>query len=241
MEYLNFGGIDSSIYSVYISSGGAFKAPIRAVELVSIPGRNGSIIIDQGRFENIEVTYPAGIFDSHQETMPERLKTFRNAIASKIGYQRLWDSYNPSEFRLAALNSEIDVEGISRNRLGTFNLVFTAKPQRFLVSGETAISIASGKGITNPTPFNSKPLIHLVGYGQVSIGSYIFTISGTTSLDMYVDCETMEAYSVSGGIITSRNSVLGASEFPQLLPGANNITYAGTITSFEIVPRWWII
>ena len=241
MEYLNFGGIDSSIYGVYISSGGAFKAPVRAVELIPIPGRNGDIIIDQGRFENIEVTYPAGIFDSHQESMPERLKTFRNALVSKIGYQRLWDSYNPSEFRLAALSSEIDVEGISQNRLGTFELIFTAKPQRFLVSGETAISIASGKGITNPTPFNSRPLIHLVGYGQVSIGSYIFTISGTTSLDMYVDCETMEAYSVNGGIITPRNSVLGASEFPQLLPGANNITYAGTITSFEIVPRWWII
>ena len=241
MEYLNFGGIDSSLYGVYISSGAAFNSPERAVELVSVPGRNGNIIIDQGRFENITVTYPAGIFRDNRRKMATKIKEFRSALISKKGYQRLWDSYNPFEFRLAAFNSEISVEALNRNELGTFDLTFTAKPQRFLVSGETLMEIANGKGITNPTPFNSRPLIHLVGYGQVSIGSYVFTISGSTSIDMYIDCETMEAYSISGGIITSRNSVLVASEFPQLVPGASGVTYPGTITKFEIVPRWWII
>lgn len=241
MEYLNFGGIDSSIYGVYISSGGAFNAPERAVELIQIPGKNGSIIIEQGRYENISITYPAGIFGTNKEKMAAKLKKFRNALLSKTGYQRLWDSYNPFEFRLAAINNSIEVEGQCVNRHGSFDLIFNAKPQRFLVSGESFISIASGKGITNPTPFNSKPLIHLVGYGQVSIGNYVFTISGSTSMDMYIDCETMEAYSVSGGIITSRNSLLAASTFPELVPGVSGITYAGTITEFEIAPRWWII
>lgn len=241
MEYINFGGIKSSLYGVYISSGGAFNSPERDTQLVTIPGKNGNIIVDQGRFENIAITYPAGVFGKNKGEMATKLKEFRNALVSKRGYQRLWDSYNPFEFRLAAFNSAIETEGKIRNALGTFSLIFTAKPQRFLISGESEYAIASGNGITNPTQFESRPLIHVVGYGQMSIGNYVFTISGSTSLDVYIDCETMEAYSVSGGVITSRNSVLVASEFPTLVPGYNGITYAGTITSFKIVPRWWII
>ena len=236
-----FGSIKSDDYDIYISGSGTHNAPAEDIERIEIPGKNGDLLIRKNRFKNIDVKYPAFTFAANEEGYAENIRKIRNILKSQVGYQRLQDTYHPDEFRMASFTAAIETSDTSILRAGKFDLIFNCKPQRFLVSGETLMSIASGKGITNPTPFNSKPLIHLVGYGQASIGSYVFTINGSTSIDMYIDCEMMEAYSVSGGIITSRNSLLAASAFPELVPGVSGITYAGTITTFEIVPRWWII
>ena len=56
---LIYGDVDSSDYGIYISGEGVYDAPERAVEFVNVPGRNGAIALDQGRYENIKVTYPA--------------------------------------------------------------------------------------------------------------------------------------------------------------------------------------
>ena len=58
---LTFDGENSGDYGIYITGAGTFNAPQRDVDLVTIPGRNGSFALDHGRFENIEVTYPAGL------------------------------------------------------------------------------------------------------------------------------------------------------------------------------------
>ena len=63
---LTFGGSCSRNYGVYITGEGVFNAPERAIEMISIPGRNGAFALDKGRFENIEVTYPAGIVADNQ-------------------------------------------------------------------------------------------------------------------------------------------------------------------------------
>ena len=63
---LTFDGENSLDYGIYITGEGVYDAPGRAVEMVTIPGRNGTLAIDQGRFENIDVKYAAGSFGSTQ-------------------------------------------------------------------------------------------------------------------------------------------------------------------------------
>ena len=53
-----FDGIDSKKYGVYITGEAVYNAPERDVEVISIPGRNGAYLLDNGRFSNITVTYP---------------------------------------------------------------------------------------------------------------------------------------------------------------------------------------
>ena len=61
MSTLIFNGQDLADFGVHISGEGTFNAPTRAVEEQIVPGRNGTLIIDGGRWENIMVTYPAYI------------------------------------------------------------------------------------------------------------------------------------------------------------------------------------
>ena len=82
----DFDGINSLEYGVYITGEAVFNAPERAMEMVSIPGRNGALAIDYGRYENIIVTYPAGMFADNQADFAEKIRTFRNKLVSLTGY-----------------------------------------------------------------------------------------------------------------------------------------------------------
>ena len=139
---LTFDGSNSADYGVYLTGEAVFNAPERAVEMVSIPGRNGAFALDKGHFENIEVTYKAGIFADTQTDFAEAVSAFRNLLCSKVGYCRLSDDYNPNEFRMAVYKSGLEVshEGLIN---GEFDIVFDCKPQRFLTSGEELVTIGA--------------------------------------------------------------------------------------------------
>jgi len=168
---LIFGGVDSANYGIYITGEAVYNAPERAVEMVTVPGRNGAIAIDQGRWENIEVEYPAGCFGDGDANFADRISAFRNAVLSQIGYQRLTDTYHPDEYRQAIYVAGLEVEPANINSAGEFKLIFNCKPQRFLTSGETAVAVTSGGTITNPTLCDAKPVIQFNGYGDMTIGS----------------------------------------------------------------------
>lgn len=174
-----FGGVDSADYGIYIGGEGTFNAPKRDVEMISIPGRNGTFALDKGRFENIEVTYSAFNYESDLATFAQNLSGFRNAICSQKGYQRLTDTFHTDEYRMAAYIDGLDIKPINYNTASTFKIKFDCKPQRFLTSGETAVTVTSGGTITNPTPFDSSPLLKLYGYGDIQINSDVITASAS--------------------------------------------------------------
>ena len=185
---LTFDGVSSRAYGVYITGAAVFNAPERAVEMVKIPGRNGAFALDEGRFENIEVTYPAGIFADTEADFAAAISDFRNLLCSKRGYCRLTDEYNPDEYRLAIYKSGLEVSP-AQLKAGEFEIVFECKPQRFLTSGETKTAIASGSTVNNPTPFDAAPLLEIEGYGQVNFNNTdYFSVTGGP-LGEYTVCE----------------------------------------------------
>lgn len=146
-----FDGVNSLDYDIYITGEGVYNAPERAVEKVSVPGRNGDLTIDQGRFENLEVTYAqCGCAAKTQAELAEKVAAFRNALCSRVGYKRLTDDYNKDEYRMAMYVSGLEVEAIAQHRMGTFDIVFDAKPQRFLYTGETPRLLVQGMTPKNP-------------------------------------------------------------------------------------------
>lgn len=176
---LTFDGVSSADFGVYITGEAVFNAPQRDVEMVTIPGRNGTFALDNGRFENIEVSYPAGIFADTEADFAEAVSEFRNFLCSRNGYVRLEDDYNTSEYRMAVYKSGLEVTP-ALLRAGEFTLTFDCKPQRWLTSGEEAITVDSGDTITNPTRFESGPMLEVEGYGNISFNGYDVEIENGT-------------------------------------------------------------
>ena len=167
---LTFDSANSGTYGVYITGEAVYNAPERDVEMIEIPGRNGAFALDHGRFQNIEVSYPAGIFADDETDFAQAISDFRNLLCSKKGYCKLTDDYNDGEYRMAVYKSGLEVTP-AQLRAGEFEIVFECKPQRFLVSGEDKITVTSGDDVNNPTLFDAKPLIEATGYGTMNIGS----------------------------------------------------------------------
>ena len=171
-NYLIFGGVNSANYGIYITGSGVYDAPERVVERVAVPGRNGALVIDQDRYENISVEYPAFAFGKSRKEFQDKIDAFRNAIASQIGYKRLEDSYHPEEYRMATYAEGLKVDVGPYGGSGRFTLKFNCKPQRFLRNGEHSVAKANGEKIINPTEHSSEPLLVVNGYGDIGIGDY---------------------------------------------------------------------
>ena len=123
---LSFDNVSSRSYGVYITGEAVYNAPEREVEMISIPGRNGQFALDMGRFENIEVTYPAGIFANTEADFARAISDFRNFLCSRKGYVRLTDEYNPNEYRMAIYKSGLEVEP-AQLKAGEFEIIFDCK------------------------------------------------------------------------------------------------------------------
>lgn len=229
-NFLIFNGKSSADFGVWISGGGTFNAPSRDADVETVPGRNGTLIFDNGRYNNISVVYPA--FISRQ--FAQRIDAFRAFMASQTGYQRLEDSYHPEEFRLASFRNGIEVSTAVRNLGGTFDIEFDCKPQRFLKSGEKLTAYASGAKIINPTQFEALPIIRASGNGSITLNGKTITISGNSGL-IYIDCDLQDAY--NGSI--NKNGYITPT-FPKLSPGSNTLTYSG-VTNVAVMPRWWTL
>lgn len=231
MNYLIFNGQNLRTLGVLLSGEGTYNAPKRSVEEQIVPGRDGSLLIDRGRFENIVVTYPAFVPDASS------LIQLRSFLLSVKGYARLEDSYHPDEYRLASFADGITVDTSGRhNAHGQFDLAFNCKPQRFLISGETTQTFTEDGTLTNPTTFDAKPLVRIYGAGTVGIGDVNVTFDGSTPY-VDVDCDIQDAFY---GTANKNSSVtLSPNRFPTLGPGTNGVTIGSGITQIEITPRWW--
>lgn len=174
---LKFDNVSSRTYGVYITGEAVYNAPARDVEMITIPGRSGTFALDNGRFENIEVSYPAGIYADTEADFRQAISDFRNFLCSRKGYVRLQDEYNPDEYRMAVYKSGLDVDP-AQLRAGEFNIVFDCKPQRWLTSGETATTMTSGDTLTNPTLFESSPLLEATGSGAIQFNGYEIDFAG---------------------------------------------------------------
>ena len=232
-HFFTYNGTNSKEFNVWISGGGTYDAPERDVTKVSVPGRNGDLTMDNGRFENVKMTYPAFI----PKDFSSNMAAFRAFMKSMTGYQRLEDTYHPDYYYEALFTEQFDPETTALNRAGEFDITFDRKPQRWLKSGEKTITFGSAGSIFNPTMFTAKPLIRVYGSGVVGIGSVTITIEGNTSY-IDVDCDLQDAY--RGLVNMNSYLTLNSEIFPTLEPGVNGISVAG-VSSIIITPRWWTV
>ena len=229
-----YAGKSSAEFGIYISGSGTYNAPEKDFESIEIPGRDGALILDNGRFKNIPITYPAFI----------RTKFLENSNAAKAwllsqkGYQRLEDTYHPNHFRMAQFAGPLDFETKFLNLSGEMELAFNCKPQKYRKDGQYPTTFTVAGYLYNPELFSAQPIIKVYGNGPgtITIGGRVVTIK---EIDEYVilDSDTQNAYKDT----LNKNNTINAPEFPVLQAGNNAIGFSGGITKLEITPRWWTV
>lgn len=135
IEHLIFGDADSKDYNIEVFFKDIDHTPKRVYERIEVPGRNGAILIDEKRYEDVPVAYDCVALNDADRS------AFVNALAAQIGYHRLQDSFNSDEFYSAVFDGDVDPNMTAERDRSTFTIYFTRAAQRFLASGENAVTM----------------------------------------------------------------------------------------------------
>lgn len=242
INFFEFNGTNSKDYGILLMDKSAYSRPERDLTYISVAGRSGDLIIDNGRYKNQNITYKCRLFAPTEEEQNFSTSYALNDIVGELesngNYYKLHDSYNPDYFRFAAFNGNIEVSQTKYPDIVDFSLTFNCKPYLYRWDGQNAVSFnysATAQTIVNPEKESTKPYIKVYASGDcsMSINGYSFQLYGVS--DYYeLDCETQNCYRGT----QNKNDYFSGS-FPTLKAGSNVIAFTSSaITKIEIIPRW---
>lgn len=248
---ITFDGVQLNDNSnIYVADDSEWYAiPERNYTAYSIAGRSGDLLQDNGKYNNIERAFKFDLIKNGKA-----LPTLEANVASKVGYKELRNSDDPNCYCMAAYEG---IERLAFGQLkmnGSVEILFNCKPQKFLDSGNNAVTAGSSSSpvrITNPTGYTAKPLIRMLPNSDLELKNYyggfrlqMGNITEVSSSITYalIDCETLEVYNGTINLapyLTIVGSVVGNESFPFL---EGNTSYdlidRGTAGS-TVYPRWW--
>ncbi len=239
-DYFIYNGISSATWLARVfPTDSMLKASAHNYEAINVPGRSGALLMDLASFDNIPREYDVQIAG---DTDLAAFNALRSFLASCSGYLRLTDSFDTAHYFLAAYTEPFNLTAdwhSKRRARGT--IAFDCRPQKFLLIGETVVTMTSSGTITNPTRFDSKPLLRVTTTRSTAsvlgVGSTNITIKRQGVI--YIDCEIARAY--NGATSLDSYVTLNTIDYPTLTPGSNGISLGTGISRVEITPRWWEI
>lgn len=235
LNYFMIGEVSSLDYGIIISKADVYGAPEREIEEVSVPGRNGTVLFDEGHYKNVTIAYECQVLNNGTN-----LDAFRGWILSFHSYIRLEDTYHPGEYRMAVPKGGLSVDTGQAVKTGKFTVTFNCKPQRYLKIGEIGTEYEEAVMLMNPTWYPARPLIRVYGYGVLGIGDDSITIASHGLDYIDIDCEKMDCS--CDGVNANTFITLSGADYPSL-PGnaVTGITFPSTIDSIVVTPRWWTL
>jgi len=256
VSWFEFAGASTEdIPGLSIEKKSIYGFPQRDVEKIVVPGRNGEILIDNGSYRNINVSYQCAITDYMVLYDISRMLTVGNQAGSAFqpwrGYQPLCDSYNSYE-RLAVHSSKVSMEELISGRFLRFNLVFDCKPQKFF-SRSAVIALDAPGNLTVNRPIgavSAAPRIEIVGSGTVELvlDGQALAIHGLILPPMtggeyrwpsvVIDSEAMLACTYDAAGVRANLDIV---QWPRFWKPASNVSASGNIARLKIYPRWWSI
>ena len=201
MGVVTFNGKSTEELGLIVQFIPSYTFPEREYQTVNIPGRNGDLVLDKGSFRNTERSYSfAKIFQNGENFIEEANKIIAWLHSAK-GYAVLYDTYEPEYYRMALYRSSGEISNFY-DKATVLDVTFECKPQRYLVEGDTPISItANNQKIHSKTAYDANPIITFtVKPNQTAT----ITISGCsikvgefdTETTVTVDCENATNISI---------------------------------------------
>ena len=218
MLWISFNGTTSDDYDIVVNRFTPPQKPTKRETRLVIPGRSGTLTIDDGTYEDITVTVEMTLRDI------DRDQEIKDWLA---GSGDLICSLRPDRKYRASVPSNAVMSYWAGN-LYIIKVDFLCHPFQYEVTPEVLTTPAT---LYNSSPIDALPLITFTG--SIVVNGVTFT----AATELTVDADAMVIYKYVLGVLTAAGSDLtGDIESLKLVPGENTIT--GTA---EIQPNWrWL-
>lgn len=116
---------------------------------------------------------------------------------------------------------------------------FDCDPYRYAYPEPAAISLSSGGTLTNPGTAAAEPRITIAGSGDITltIAGQLVELHGISG-GCVIDSRMRDVYEADGLTLCNHKAVIDGDTFPTLPPGNSIVTWTGSVTSVQILPRW---
>lgn len=240
----NFGGEPSYNYGIAIEAPPTISGAERGIETISIPGRDGELLIDKGYYKNVTVSYETWayvpcarnytnchVFSYYKQS--EWAHSVKSWLQSQpCVYRPLSDTYDNGYIRYGYFSGEFNANA-EANTIIKQTITFSCKPFCYSSVGLESHTLKSGEILKNPFQFTAKPLIEIFGNGTATleVGDKSWTIDVDGSITM--DSELKQIYKGTQNLSGNKHG----DSYPELPPGECGITFSGC-DSVIITPRW---
>lgn len=247
-----YGRKESSDYGIIVENPPEYYYPEKDYTLKEVKGKNGSVLIDQNRYANVEKKYNVAVYSKDGFTTASRnLTDFLHRYDGYSDYIRLEDTYEPDVYMLGVCKEKNEITNLL-GQAGRAEITFDCKPQKYLLSGSTEIQLVEmDTSINNPTDYPALPIIRVSGTGLIKFymrperaylgqsGSKLVTAYfyiNTNFNEIVLDCEKLTIVDKNG---RNMNPYVSLTRTIVLYPGLTGIKCEGDIEKVSIIPRWW--
>ena len=199
--------------------------PVRNVEEKFVSGRDGSLIIDRGTYQNIPI-----MLIGHAECKRTELIDYfgtTGELKFETSPDRFW------KYRVTAIDIK---EALDDGVLLAFSINMSLNPHKYLVSGKSKIIGSSTLSLKNDYNANAYPFLKIKGTGTIVIiknGIQILSIKDITD---YVDIDC-EADVIHRNNVNYDNKATGDTFYLD----ANKTTelkFTGNVSEVILIPNW---
>ncbi len=227
-DWFEWNGVRCTVHGIRVSEQPPISMPAERATFTNVPGRPGSLTTLQGDDVYDDMVMTATCFIQDATRIAE--------IAAWLkGSGRVTFANRPGGYYQARIVNQIDFEKILRgNPHRSFAVNFRCKPFWHAQNVSDIVVTTSGTVVTNPGSLYSEPIITVTGAGDITlmVGTTIVELEDISS-GIVLDCALQEAY-LGNTLMNDHMS----GDFPVLKPGANAISWNGTVTKVVIKPNW---
>ena len=227
-DYFLWNGVDCRTYGIHVTEQPPITIPLERSTQTNVPGRPGSLTQLEGEDVYDDMILTATCFISDPAQIP--------VIAAWLkGSGTVTFANRTGGYYKARIANQIPFEKVLRgNPHCAFSVNFRCFPFWYQEDAASITVNTSGTIVTNPGSVYAEPILTVYGSGDITlmVGTTIVELEDISG-SLVLDCALKEAYL---GNALMNDHVAG--DFPVLKPGANAISWSGTVTKVEIKPNW---
>lgn len=211
-----------------------FTAPARDIEFVAVGGRDGDIAFDRQRYESVIRSIPCTL-KPDRVGIEQLIHDVNDWLSTDVRYHDFTWSGDPNFIYKAIVSDGYDIQRLL-SRYGKAILRFRFHPIKYLTTSLSERAVANGANINNPYNTPAKPIIRIIGSGnmQIYIGGELLDLRDVLN-GITIDSETQTVTSANGQF--TEFDKMFSYPFPTLKPGNNTITFSGNVQEMYITPR----
>lgn len=227
-DYFIWNGTDCRQYGIHVTEQPPITIPAERSTQTNVPGRPGSLTQLEGDDVYDDLLLTATCFISDPSQIP--------AIAAWLkGSGTVTFANRTGGYYKARIANQIPFEKVLRgNPHCAFSVNFRCFPFWYQEDAASITVNTSGTIVTNPGSVYAEPILTVYGSGNITlmVGTTIVELEDISG-NIVLDCALKEAY-LGNALMNDRMT----GDFPVLKPGANAVSWSGTVTRVVIQPNW---